>query len=120
MALFTKLSLSGSTGGRPILVAATTTAGTLIHATGTSASILDEIWLYASNTDTTNRKLTIEYGGVTSPNDLIEITIPAESGLVLVIPGLLLNGDGTAARNIRAFAPTTNVINISGYKNRIS
>jgi hypothetical protein len=120
MALFTKLNLSGSTGGRPILVAATTTAGTLIHATGTSASILDEIWLYASNTDTTNRKLTIEYGGVTSPNDLIEITIPAESGLVLVIPGLLLNGDGTTARNIRAFAATANVINVSGYINRIS
>lgn len=120
MALFTKLNLSGSTGGRPVLVAATATAGTLIHATGTSASVIDEIWLYASNTDTTDRKLTIEYGGVTSPNDLIEITIPAEAGLILVIPGLILNGDGTAARNVRAFAATANVINISGYVNRIS
>jgi hypothetical protein len=120
MALFTKLNLSGSTGGRPILVAATATAGTLIHATGTSSSTIDEIWIYASNTDTTDRKLTIEYGGVTSPNDLIELVIPSESGLVLVIPGLLLNGDGSAARNVRAFAATANVINISGYVNRIS
>jgi hypothetical protein len=120
MATFTKLHLSGSTGGRPIKVAATATAGTTIHTTGTSSSNLDEIWLYANNTDTTDRKLTIEYGGVSSPDDLIEITIPSESGLVLIIPGLLLSGDGTSARLVRAFAATANVINITGYVNRIS
>jgi hypothetical protein len=120
MATFTKLHLSGSTGGRPIKVAQTATAGTTIHTTGTSSSNLDEIWLYANNTDTTDRKLTIEYGGVSSPDDLIEITIPAESGLVLVIPGLLLSGDGSSARVVRAFAATADVINITGYVNRIS
>jgi hypothetical protein len=120
MASFTKLNLSGSTGGRPIKVVQTATAGTTIHTTGTSSSNLDEIWLYANNTDTTDRKLTIEYGGVSSPDDLIEITIPAESGLVLVIPGLLLSGDGTSGRLVRAFAATANVINITGYVNRIS
>jgi hypothetical protein len=120
MATFTKLHLSGSTGGRPIKVAQTATAGTTIHTTGTSSSNLDEIWLYANNTDTTDRKLTIEYGGVSSPDDLIEITIPAEAGLVLVIPGLLLSGDGSSARLVRAFAATANVINITGYVNRIS
>jgi hypothetical protein len=120
MATFTKLHLSGSTGGRPIKVAQTATAGTTIHTTGTSLSNLDEIWLYANNTDTTDRKLTIEYGGVSSPDDLIEITIPAEAGLVLVIPGLLLSGDGSSARLVRAFAATANVINITGYVNRIS
>ena len=120
MANFTKLHLSGSTGGRPIKVAQTATAGTTIHTTGTSSSNLDEIWLYANNTDLTNRKLTIEYGGVSSPDDLIEITIPAEAGLVLVIPGLLLSGDGSSARLVRAFAATANVINITGYVNRIS
>jgi hypothetical protein len=120
MANFTKLHLSGSTGGRPIKVAQTATAGTTIHTTGTSSSNLDEIWLYANNTDTSDRKLTIEYGGVSSPDDLIEITIPAESGLVLIIPGLLLSGDGSSARLVRAFAATANVINITGYVNRIS
>jgi hypothetical protein len=120
MATFTKLHLSGSTGGRPIKVAQTATAGTTIHTTGTSSSNLDEIWLYANNTDTTDRKLTIEYGGVSSPDDLIEITIPAEAGLVLIIPGLLLSGDGSSARLVRAFAATANVINITGYVNRIS
>ena len=120
MATFTKLHLSGSTGGRPIKVAQTATAGTTIHTTGTSSTNLDEIWLYANNTDSSDRKLTIEYGGVSSPDDLIEITIPAESGLVLIIPGLLLSGDGSSARLVRAFAATADVINITGYVNRIS
>ena len=120
MTNFTKLNLSGNSGGMPIKVVATATAGTTIHTTGTSATVLDEVWLYANNTDTTDRKLTIEYGGTTSPDNLIEITIPAESGLVLVIPGLLLSGDGTSGRVVRAFAATANVINITGYVNRIS
>lgn len=120
MAEFSKQRLSGSTGGRPILVAATATPGTLIHATGTSATIIDEVWLYASNTDTTDRKLTIEFGDTSAPGDLIELTIKAESGLVLLVPGLPLSGTGAAARNVRAFAATTNLINIVGYVNRIT
>jgi hypothetical protein len=120
MTNFTKLPLGGSTGGRPIKVAQTATAGTLIHSTPDASATIDEIWLYANNTDTTDRKLTLEYGGVTSPDDLIEITIPAESGLVLIVPGLILSGTGTAPRDVRAFAATANVINITGYVNRIS
>lgn len=120
MASFSKVQLSGSTGGRLIKVAATATAGTTIHATGTSSTILDELWLYAVNSDTTDRKLTIEFGGTTSPDDLIEQTITAESGLILVVPGLLLAGDGTTARTVRAFAATANVVLIGGFVNRIA
>ena len=119
MANYSKLHLSGSTGGQPILVSASSTPGTTIHTTGTSASDLDEIWLYANNTSASAVKLTIEYGGTASPNNLIEIAIAAESGLVLVIPGLLLSGDGSAGRVVRAFAATGQVINITGYVNRI-
>lgn len=111
--------LSGSTQGQPILVAQTATPGTTIHATGTSATVFDEIWLYAQNTDTTDRKLTIEWGGVTSPNNLIEVTIPAESGLVCVIPGLRLTGTGAAATTVRAFAASANLITIVGNVNRM-
>lgn len=120
MTNFTKLHLSNSPGGEPIAVAATATAGTLIHATGTSSTVIDEIWIYAANTDTTPRKLTIEFGGVAVPEDIIELTIPAEAGLILVIPGLILSGTGSAARNVRAFASVTNVLTISGYVNRIA
>ena len=117
---YSKHILSGSTNGRQIKVAQTATAGTTIHATGTSSTILDEIWLYAVNSDTTARKLTIEFGDVTSPDDLIELTVAAESGLVLVVPGLLLTGTGSTARTVRAFAATANVVMVSGYVNRLT
>ena len=120
MATYTKVHLSGSTGGQPIKVSATATAGTTIHSTGTSSSSIDEIWVYANNTSASDEKLTIEYGGTTSPDNLIEITIAAESGLVLVLPGLILSGDGTSARTVSAFSTNGNVINITGYVNRIS
>jgi hypothetical protein len=117
---FSKELLSGSTGGRLIKVAATSTPGTTVHATGTSSTIVDEVWLYAVNSDSTDRKLTIEFGGTSAPDDLIEFTVTAESGLYLIIPGLVLTGDGSSARTITAFAAATNVINIGGYVNRIT
>jgi hypothetical protein len=120
VATFSKELLSGSTGGRPIKVAATATPGTTIHATGTSATVIDELWLYVTNTDTTDRKLTIEFGGTSSPDDLIEFEVKAESGLFLMIPGIPLTGDGSSARTVSAFAATTNVLNILGYVNRIT
>lgn len=119
MATFTKKILSGSTDGKAIKVAATATAGTTIHTGSTTATTIDEVWLYAINTDTTARKLTIEWGGTASPDDLIELTIAAESGLVLVAPGLLIKGNATALV-VRAFAATANVITIHGYVNQIT
>lgn len=119
MATFSKELLSASTDGRAIKVAATATAGTLIHTGSTTATTIDEIWLYAVNSDSTDRKLTLEWGGVTVPDDLIEITIGAEAGLVLLAPGLLIKGNSTALL-VRAFAATANVIDIHGYVNRIT
>lgn len=111
---YTKVKLSGGTDGKNILIAATATAGTLIHTA--HATALDEVWLWASNTDTVARKLTIEFGGTTSPNDLVEVFIAAESGAAIIIPGWLL----TNGLVVRAFAASTNVITINGYVNRIS
>jgi hypothetical protein len=122
MATVSKLFLSGSTKGRAIKVAAVGTPGTTIH-TGSSVNTdIDEVWIYAQNTDTTNRKLTVEWGGTSAPDDLIEITIPAESGLTLVAPGLLIGGDSSAALVVRAFAPSGagNLLTIHGYVNRIA
>ena len=119
MATFTKQVLSGSTDGRAIKVAATGTPGTTIHTGSTTAATIDEVWLYAQNTDTTARKLTIEWGGTSAPDDLIEITVGAESGLVLIAPGLLIKGNATPLV-VRAFAATANVITVHGYVNRIA
>jgi len=115
MATYSKVKLSGSTDGKNILAVATSSPGTLIH-TAPASPTLDEVWLFAMNTDTTDRKLTIEYGGTTSPNDLTEITIPAESGWIPIIPGLLLTNNLV----IRAFAASASVVNVNGYINRIA
>lgn len=119
MATFTKTILSGSTDGKAIKVAATGTPGTTIHTGSSTATTLDEVWIYAQNTDTTDRKLTIQWGGTTSPDDDIEYTVKAENGLYLIIPGLILKGNATPLV-VRAFAATANVITISGYVNRIT
>ena len=119
MATFSKIVLSGSTDGRMIKVAATATAGTTIHTGSATATTYDEIWLYAVNSSATAVKLTIEWGGVSSPDDLIESTIVAESGLVLISAGLIIKGNATPLV-VKAFAGTANVINIAGYVNRIT
>lgn len=114
MATYSKLKLSGSTDGRLIKVVATSTAGTTVHAA--HASALDEIHLWAVNSDAAAIKLTIEYGGVASPDDLIEFTVPAESGLFRILPGLVLTNSLTVA----AFAAQANLVMVGGYVNRIT
>ena len=116
MATFSKRKLSGSTDGKGIKVAATSTPGTAIHTAVTGTSDLDEIYLYAVNSSTAAVKLTIEFGSATAPDDNIEYTVPAEDGLYLVVPGLLLQNAATVA----AFAGTTNVLIVHGYVNRIT
>ena len=114
MATFSKVKLSESTNGKGVLVAASATAGTLIHTA--HATALDEIWLYAVNTHSSDIKLTIEWGEATEPNGNIEYTVKAENGLYLIVPGLLLTGGLT----VKAFAATANEIVIHGYVNRIA
>lgn len=120
MATFTREKLSASSNGRAIKVAATGSPGTTIHATGTSSTVEDEIWLYAYNSDTTARILTIQWGGTTSPDDDIKITIPSQVGLTLVVPGLCLTGTGSVASSVAAYASAANFVTISGYVNRIT
>lgn len=119
MATFSKQILSGSTDGKAIKVAATASAGTTIHTGSTTATTLDEVWLYAVNSSAADVKLTVQWGGTTSPDDDIEYTVKAENGLYLIVPGLILKGNATALV-VRAFAATANVICISGYVNRIT
>ena len=116
MATYSKVLLSGGTTGKNIKVVPTATAGTTIHTAVAGTSDMDEVWLYACNTDAADVKLTIEYGGVASPDDLTEVTITAEAGWVLVCPGILLQ-NGLV---IKAFAATGNVVMINGYVNRIT
>jgi len=120
MASYSKQQLSGGTQGTAILVAATASTGTLIHTTGTSSTAIDEVWLYAYNSSSSAVLLTIQNGGTTSPNNDIKITIPSQSGLTLIVPGLILTGNGSVGASVYAYAGTSNVVTISGYVNRIA
>jgi hypothetical protein len=120
MATYSKELLSGSTNGKAIKVVATASTGTTIHATGVSATVEDEIWLYAYNSSASAVVLTLQYGGTTAVDNDIKLTIPATSGLTLVVPGLILTGTGSAANTVYAYAATANVVTVNGYVNRIA
>ncbi len=118
MATARKRKLSGSTDGKPIKVVATSTAGTLIHTAiaGTTDGTYDEIWLWAYNSHTADLLLTIEYGGAVVPDENICVTIPPQTGLVPIVPGLILQNGAT----VKAFAASANLITISGFVNTIT
>jgi hypothetical protein len=99
---------------------------TTIHTSSATTTTIDEVWLYATNNATAPVQLTIFYGGTATGGTLyppITQTIPSQSGLTLIIPGLILtNGASTVAAYATALSTTSNaasVINISGYVNRI-
>ncbi len=107
-----RLPLSGSTNGKGIKIAATSSAGDTIHTATTGTSTRDFIRLWAVNTSATDVKLTIQWGGTTATDNDIEFTVPAEDGLFDVTPpaGLILNN----GLLVKAYAGTTNVIVIYG------
>ena len=119
MATYSKLIFSGSTDGRAIKVAATSSSGTTIHTGSATAATIDEVWLYAYNSSASAVVLTIQWGSTSTPDDDIKLSIPATSGLTLVVPGLLIQGNATPLV-VRAYAATTNVVTVSGYVNRIA
>lgn len=119
MAQVAKRKLTGSTDGRPIKVTATASPGTTLHTavSGATAGTFDEIWLFAYNSDTVSRALTIQFGGTTSPDDHIVVSLPAAStGLIAVVPGLILQN----ATIVRGFAAAANVVTVVGYVNAIT
>ena len=101
---------SGSTKGANIAVVATSSPGTTLHDTGTSAKIQDLVTVEACNIDTRAHKLTIQWGGTASADEIIQWIKP-ESGLEMVVELQRLSGTGVAAASIKAYADTTNIIN---------
>ena len=121
MATYSKIPLSGTANGLGLLISSGSVgvAGPTIHTGSSNTAVTDEVWLYAQNYDTTDRKLTIQYGGVTAGTNEIEYTVKAENGLYLVVPGLLLVGHATP-KVITAYAATNTSIVVYGYVNRIT
>jgi hypothetical protein len=120
MATFTKTKLSGSTDGKAIKITQTATAGDTIHTGSSTDADYHEVWIWAVNSSSSAVKLTIEWGEATAPDGNIEVSIPGESGLVQVIPGLLITGNSGTALVVKAFAATANVVMLHGYVNTIT
>lgn len=118
MATAVKRKLSGSTDGKPIKVVQTATAGDTIHTAvaGTTVGTFDEIWLWAYNGHTAAVTLTIEFGGATVPDQNIIVTLTSKSGLVPIVPGLILQNGMV----VKAFASVANVVTLSGFVNSIT
>ena|SRR3990167_5144021 len=112
----TKRLLSASSAGRGISVTGTTATGSIIHTSVTGTTSFDEVWMWAVNTATVSKKLTVEWARSTgSAGQQVEFTVPSEDGAYLIIPGWPLN----TGRSVRAFAATASVITAHGYVNRI-
>ena len=117
MATFTKSLLSNSVDGKGIKVSATTQgAGTLIHSAPVSG--LHEVWLYAVNTSGADTSVTIEWATPSAPDANITSVIPANSGPILIAPGLLI-APNMSSYPIAAYAGTADVVIIHGYANII-
>jgi hypothetical protein len=115
MADITKHKGSASTNGRAVKIAATASAGTLLHTATNVAGEQDEVYVYVYNSDTVPREVTVQWGGTTSPDDDIKLTIPPKAGLITVVPGLLLMG----GLELRAYGAAANVLTAHVFVNRI-
>lgn len=115
MATISRIPLSGSTDGRGIKVVATASSGTTIHTATTSTSDCDVVTIYAYNSSASAVNLTLQWGGTTSVDDDIKLSIPATSGLTLVVPDMVLRNSLV----VRAYAGTANVITLHGFANRV-
>ena len=123
MATYSKEFFTGSAtdeGGTGIALAVDSGTFTTIHTTPTTTTTLDEIWMYAVNSHSADLKVTIQFGGVEEPEDYIETTVTAESGLVLLVPGLILQGKASTGQIILGAAATGDEVAVYGYVNRIT
>jgi hypothetical protein len=117
MATFKKRLGSGSTQGKLVKIVATSTPGTTIHqaVAGTTDGTYDEIYIWAINNHTGDVTISVEWGGVVSPDDLIITTIPTKVGAYPVIPGWILQNE----LYVKAFASVANVVMLNVFVNRI-
>jgi hypothetical protein len=116
MATYTKEFLSENDGAT-IISSSASASPVVVHNSSTSNSIKDEVWIYASNSSSVDVETTVIIGLY---NLQFKVTIPSKSGLTLVVPGLLIKGNGESPGPVWAYASTANVITLSGYVNRIS
>jgi len=115
MSAYSREFFTGTGDGTGLKVTSTTSgAADTVHTVPSDA--VDEIWLYATNDHGSDLLLSVLFGDSDDPDDYIKKTIPSQDGLVLVVPGLVLD----EGLRITAFAASANEVMIHGYVNRIT
>lgn len=113
--LYTIEKLSGSTDGLPIKVTGTSTAATVsVHAAAADADDIDAVTLTAVNNDVIPVVLTLEWGTATAADGNVVVSIPPQSGFILICDREHLMN----SKEIKAFASVANKILIKGRINR--
>lgn len=110
----TKRVLSGSTNGRGIDTTGATATGSAItiHTAVSGTTSLDEIWIWATNRQSSEQTVSIEFGG-TGATNTIECIVDAHT-TALVVPGLILQN----GLLVKGFSPSA--VLLTGYVHRIS
>lgn len=114
---FIPQDLSGCANGVPLLVTATTAGGAQTVDTAVSGTTdRDYYYVWANNTDTSDRDVTFLLGGTTEPDNIIvgPFTIYAKSGLNLIIDGTFANN----SKVLKVYGSSASKITVTGYKNR--
>lgn len=110
---YTREPASASTHFRGIKVAATSSPGTTVHTGQASTSLSDIVTLYGSNSHATQvRKVTVEWGGTTSPDDHMYFEIPPRQTVIL-IPDLPIRN----SLLVKVFADVANEVAIHPFVN---
>jgi hypothetical protein len=117
MAAYTKHKLSEDLTGAGFALA--DGVPVTIHTTPLSFSILDELWIYAANKSFSNPGiLQLVWQDIST-----FVQIPALSGMFLVVPGLILSGDGTDGSSVDVTDMTGEFeesLSVHGFVNRIT
>lgn len=123
MATFEKIKLSGANSVNAPICAYAGTPGSpvTIHTTGTSATVLDEIWIYAWSKYGQDMYLDFEIAGVDAFTSNHNVYTNGINTPQLIIPGFILSGTGSAGTTIKVVDQQfSGTVYIMGFVNRIT
>ena len=120
MPSFSKIPLSTTSIGAGILLTSSGLPGIKIHETQNNGTDLDELWLYANNTGSSDSILSLSWGATGTSSVIGPVNVQAYAGPTLISPGLILQGSGSSSSVVYGTSSVPSGINIYGYINRIT
>jgi len=113
----TRIGFSAATNGATMIVNTTSAISPMtVHTTDPGTTNWDDVWIWAANTDTVSRTISLYFGAHSSIGDQVvgSYDLPPGGAPVLICPGLFLQNSGV----VEAYASIANKINLTGYVNR--